>query len=183
MLFEYFGPSHLHVWSSHGKALIATIEQGEWLTLKRSILSSLRAASEHNISLVDVELTVKSALGGAAPALTSLMLTELQPHLRFADGAGDDRRLLSVGRGLTAEIRAIIQEARNPIHYSEVVAQCEASLGRTVNQQQVINTRCFQDTIHFGRGTYGLRQHFPIAEPERVHILNIAETIVLINSI
>jgi hypothetical protein len=87
---------------------------------------------------------------------------------------------LSVGGGLTAEIRATIEDACKPLHYSEVVAQCEASLGRPVNQQQVINTlAAFEDTIHFGRGTYGLRRHFPIAEPERICILNLADKIVL----
>ena len=147
-LFEYFGPAQLHVWRSDGKALITTIERSEWFILKRSILATLRSLTDHDFSQGDVELTVKSALGGTASALTSLMLAELRPYLRFADGEGDNCRLLSVGMGLTAEIRAIIQNSREPLHYSEVAAQCEASLGRAVNQQQVNNTlAAFEDTF------------------------------------
>lgn len=179
-LFEYFGPSHLHVWSSHGRPLIATIDQVRWRLLKRNVLETLQQAVDHDFSFNDVDLTVKAALGAEAPSLASLMLAELRPYLRFADGNGDDRRLLSVGRGLTAEIRAILQDAREPIHHLEVVAQCEASLGRTVNKQQVINTLAgFEDTIHFGRGTYGLRRHFPIAEPECARISNLVNEVVL----
>lgn len=179
-LCEYFGPPDIFIWSSEGRPLVTKIEQAQWLATKQTILASLRSMTGRETVPEDVELTVRSVLGGVAPGMTSLMLKELGPYLRFSDGEGENCRLLSVGRGLTAEIRAIIQDARTPLHYSEVVAECEASLGRTVNQQQVINTlAAFDDTLHFGPGTYGLTKHFPLSASDTSHILALANEIIL----
>jgi hypothetical protein len=113
------------------------------------------------------EPLIARASEGLGPGLTQHVRDELRGRMRF----DAQETVLALGDTRSAEILALLRAAPEPMH----VAYIQARLG---------GVRVGQfpgEVIHFGRGTVGLRQHFPDFELWQnilvAHALKLVETL------
>ena len=181
-LLSYFAASELYVWEHQGRALLTKIEESTWVSLKKQVVAAIQNQIPQSLTLTDIEMIVESAVATSSPELASLLMSEIRPVLHFGTAGGRHEVLTAVGRGVTAEVKAILESSPSPLHFSEVAKACEVSLARPINQAHVNNTLSSIGSLYFGRGTYGLWRHFPLTAEQRTEVLAVAEEVVSLES-
>jgi len=175
-LLYYFSPAHLQVCEIQGRAIVSTLDSKGWLVHKRNAIALLKSYQDQGLSKSDVETIIRSSITGIAPELGELLVYEVTPYLHYR-GEGDEERLVSVGIGLTATIRAILEDSNVPVHYSEVAATVQEFLEKPVSIAHVNSTLDRIGALYYGRGRYGLLKHFHIKQERRDEIMLLAEMV------
>ena len=139
-------------------------------------LRCLRTYQEQSLTKSEAETIIRSSIAGVAPELGGLLVSEVMPYLHYR-GEGDEEKLVSVGLGLTATIRAILEDSDAPIHFGDVAASAQELLGKPVSSAHVNSTLDRIGALYFGRGTYGLWKHCPLSPKRRDEILSVAEVV------
>lgn len=181
-LLSYFAGSELYVWEHEGRALLTTIEESTWASLKRQVLATIQDQIAQPLTLSDIALIAESAVATSSPELATLLMDDIRSTLHFGMVGGKHEVLTAIGRGVTAEVRAILESSPRPMHFTEVARACEVALARPINQAHVNNTLSSIGALYFGRGTYGLWRHFPLTEDQRKEVLIVAEEVVSLES-
>ena len=175
-LLYYFSPSHLQVCEVQGRAIVSTLDSKSWLAHKRSAIALLKTYQEQSLTKSEAETIIRSSIAGVAPELGGLLVSEVMPYLHYR-GEGDEEKLVSVGLGLTATIRAILEDSDAPIHFGDVAASAQELLGKPVSSAHVNSTLDRIGALYFGRGTYGLWKRCPLSPKRRDEILSVAEVV------
>jgi hypothetical protein len=175
-LLAVFNADDCHVLVANGHPVVSLISQDVWDTTKTAILEALRQRGEEKLEIDSVKLLVEAMIPKATE-LTTPMFDELRDQLTFVSRNGRDV-LVSVGKKTITAIAAVLEEADEPLHYSEVWRLCEARLGRPVQRQYVHNTLMSMDALYFDRGTYGTWKHYPIAKSQQDLIVEAIDEIV-----
>jgi hypothetical protein len=175
-LLYYFSPSHLQVCEIQGRPLVSTLDRGTWLVHKRNAIALLQSFQNQVLTKSEAETIIRSSIAGVATELCELLVSEVTPYLHYR-GEGEEECVVSVGLGLTATIRAILEDSDVPIHFSDVTASAQELLGRPVSNTHVTSTLDRIGALYFGRGTYGLWKHFPLSKKRRDEILSVAEVV------
>jgi hypothetical protein len=115
-----------------------------------------------------------------ATELATCMFNELRDHLNFVS-RNDREVLVSVGKTVITAVNTVLEEADEPLHYSEVWKLCEARIGRQLPKQYVHNTLMSIDALYYDRGTYGTWKHFPLGRPQQDLIVEAIDEIVRAN--
>jgi hypothetical protein len=177
-LLSYFAGSEFYVWEHQGRALLTKIEESTWASLKRQVLAIIQDQIAQTLTLSDIEMIVESSVATSCPELADLLMGEIRPTLHFGTAGGKHEVLTAIGRGVTAEVTAILESSPRPLHFTEVARACEVSLARPINQAHVNNTLASIGALYFGRGTYGLWRHFPLTEDQQREVRIAAEGVV-----
>lgn len=175
-LLTYFSPGHLQVCEIQGRAIVSTLDGKAWLTRKRDAISLLKGRLGQEITREDAEAIVRASISSTAPELGDLLVNEVTPYLHFR-GDVDSERLVSVGLGLTATIRAILEDSTVPLHYCEVAASAQSFLEKSLSIAHVNSTLDRIGALYYGRGRYGLLKHFPLSQSRRDEVLLFAELV------
>jgi hypothetical protein len=120
------------------------------------------------------------AMGAGAPELGEVLSTVLQEQLHFTSPTDASEPLLSgVGWGVRHTVIALLNEAEQPLHYSELTRRCSARLEREVEERRVHSVLITDNAQYYGRGTYGTRKHFPFGQDLKDEVRTEVENIIL----
>ena len=175
-LLDAFEGEDCHVISANHRSIISLISQEAWDSARSAIIDALKQRQADKLDRSTVQVLIEAVLTNA-PELTAEMLEELKDQLNFVNQQGSEL-LVSVGKKVITAIRSILDEAIEPLHYSEVWRLCELRLERPIQKQYVHNTLMSIDALYFERGTYGTWQHYPLEESQQALIVDAIDEIV-----
>ena len=138
-----------------------------WLSrIKASLVDSARSELLRAAEAIPLpgpfarfEPLIAKAAEGLGPGIAQHLRNELRGRMRFDVRAGESPQdnVLALGDTRNAEILALLRAAPEPLRVGDIQARPGgARVGRFP-----------EEVIHFGRGTVGLRQHFPDFEKWR----------------
>ena len=165
-----------HVLKIKGQQVITKTHYEQWKRLKYETLAYFKSQTKAKLSRKEVKQKIRSqaACFGATDLADSLQ-EFLTDQLRFASPRGKGAKILcSVGRGLSSLLEALLIEATEPLHYTELAKKCSVRLGRTV--EGYVHNSLKGIAYLYGRGVYGTLEHFPIGHNEREKILAAIES-------
>jgi hypothetical protein len=163
------------------RIIVSAIGEDEFDNLKRNALESLRRSGPMVLKESEVAAILRDlAMGAGAPELGEVLSTVLQDQLHFTSPTDASEPLLSgVGWGVRHTVIALLNEAEQPLHYSELTRRCSARLGREVEERRVHSVLITDNAQYYGRGTYGTRKHFPFGQDLKDEVRTEVENIIL----
>jgi hypothetical protein len=167
-----------HVLKIKGQQVITQIHYEEWKRIKYETLAHFKSQVKAKLSRKEVKQQIRNqAARFGATDLADSLQEFLTDQLRFASPKGKGPKVLcSVGRGLSSLLEALLIEATEPLHYTELAKKCSVQLGRPV--EGYVHNSLKGLAYLYGRGVYGTLEHFPIANNERKNILVATENII-----
>lgn len=176
-----FSEDRFFVLGVGGRLVVATIDEEVLESLKRDALNRLRAAEPLSRSQSDVEAMLgEMMIIAGAPELSRTLFDEIadQLHFTFSRGEGEPR-LSGIGWGVNHTVIALLNEAEQPLHFSEFTRRCSARLNREVEERRVHSVLITHRAKYFWRGTYGTIVHFPFPPDVQDEIRTELENVVL----
>ncbi len=163
------------------RMIVSAIGEDEFDNLKRKALESLRKSDPMVLKESEVAAILRNlAVEAGAPELGDVLSTALQDQLHFTSPTKTSEPLLSgVGWGVRHTVIALLNEAEQPLHYSELTRRCSARLGREVEERRVHSVLITDNAQYYGRGTYGTSKHFPFGQDLRDEVRTEVENTVL----
>jgi len=180
-LFDAFDGDDCHVIAVNRSAIVSYTSQDDWDTARSAIIETLKQRQGDRLERPTVRVLVEAMLP-RSPELTSEMMDDIKDQLNFVEQQGSEV-LVSVGKKVITAVTSILDEAIEPLHYSEVWRLCESRLGRSVQRTYVHNTLMSIDALYFDRGTYGTWKHFPLDATQQALIVDAIDEIVNENEI
>jgi hypothetical protein len=167
----------LYVLPAGERSVVCRISPDAWSQLCTAALDQTELLAKARASRAEVEQHLRDqAAEAGAPELAPLLVAEIQDSLQYIRTPRGER-LYRVGKTLTDVLSAILAESEHPLHTREVAVRYQERTGRAVPPAQ-INTHLQRAALRYGRGTYGLAQHFPLSEADTHDILTEVEEIV-----
>lgn len=176
---EKLTAGNYHTFTLQGQKIVSRIDFEGWNRVISELLNYLKLHLSDQITQKEVGRIVRRlAVENGIPELATALHEAIEPKLHFSSRQGKGAKVLcSVGRGISHVLTAILVEASEPLHYTELARRCSARLGRRV-EAYVHNTLKGLAYL-YGRGLYGTAAHFPISDRNKKEILSATETIVL----
>lgn len=178
-VLERFCSGTIHVIQSNGLSYISMITQDEWDSAVKKAVSVLESGA---VLSKWTEAESKQAVG----VLLSDNCSELREELFYAASqnaiftsidSSDEPVLTNIGKmGAEDYVESVLAESDRPLHYSEI-AEKVAAKGRAIEIRRAHNVAA-NIGILYGRGTYGLIQHYPLDDEETIEIVAEAEDII-----
>lgn len=167
-----------HAFTLQGQKIVSRIDFEGWNRVISELLNYLKSHLSDQITQKEVSRIIRRlAVENGIPELATALHESIENKLHFSSRQGKGPKVLcSVGRGISHVLTAILVEASEPLHYTELARRCSARLGRRV-EAYVHNTLKGLAYL-YGRGLYGTAAHFPIAAREKKEILLASEAIV-----
>ena len=175
-LLYYFSPDRLQVCEIQGRAVVSTLDSKTWTAYSRNAITLLKSYLVQGLTREEAETIARASIADVAPELGDLLVSEITHYLHYR-GENGSERLVSVGLGLTATIRAILEDSSVPLHYSEVAVGAQEILGKSVSNTHVNSTLDRIGALYYGRGRYGLEKHFPLTQDRKDEIMLLAEMV------
>lgn len=163
------------------RMVVSAIGEDEFDNLKRKALESLRKSGPMVLKESEAAAILRNlAVEAGAPELGDVLSTVLQEQLNFTSPTETGEPLLSgVGWGVRHTVIALLNEAEQPLHYSELTRRCSARLRREVEERRVHSVLITDNAQYYGRGTYGTFKHFPFEQELRDEVRTEVENIIL----
>ena len=140
-----------------GAEYLSFLSQTEWdgfVAEARRLLSS--GAGEH-WSRSRCEYVVRSVIEHRGSEFRTLLWDVASRGCHFG-GDPDDPELIGYGRGAEQVVEAILHDAEQPLHYSEIAQLASARAGREIDERRAHSAAAEVGHL-FGPGTYGLMKH------------------------
>jgi hypothetical protein len=157
-----------HVFTINDEFVITQIHRDQWSDLKAETIEALKEKETERLSQAKVKQFVRNlASDQNAGELSQLLYESIEDKLHYASPQGKGAKVLcSVGRGLSNILTALLVEATEPLHYTELAKRCSDVLGRHV-EGYVHNS--LKDLAYlYGRGIYGTLDHFPAINKKEI---------------
>jgi hypothetical protein len=167
------------VWSWEGRLLVAQFTEDRWREIVNETTLQLKSYAGQGVTRQGCAALISAFAASEDRSWTQLLEKEVSPRLIFKPQNGREV-LAAVGESFTSEVRAVLQAASRPLHLEEF----RKRLGNIHPNEKSDNV--LRSTIRncggemFGRSTYGLRQHLPLARDEEDEIA--AEAIAIVGS-
>lgn len=128
------------------------------------------------------ESETRLAIEGFADAhgagyLGELLYLSVRDRLQFATQSGETT-LSSIGGGLIHHVKAVLDAAERPLHYTEIATRCAERTGRPTRAAAVHNFLPSAGAKYYGRGQWAQARHFELSEDRRRDLVREAEAIV-----
>ncbi len=177
--------SEWYTFEVDNRLIVSRIGEDEFDNLKRKALESLRKSEPMVLKESEVGAILRDlAMEAGAPELGDVLSTILQEQLHFTSPIDASEPSLSgVGWGVRHTVIALLNEAEQPLHYSELTRRCSTRLGREVEERRVHSVLITENAQCYGRGTYGTNSHFPFGQDLRNEVRTELENIMLAHSV
>ena len=176
---EKFCSGDLHVIQSGGISFISSIAQEEWESLVKMAVDVL----ENGAALKEwTESEAKHAVGAILPdackEFTEELYHAISKNVLFSVLDGSDEPVLTSIKKWGAEVyvESILSESDRPLHYTEIAERISAK-GRAIDTRRA-HSAAATTALLYGRGIYGLMQHFPLDDDETTEIVAEVEDII-----
>lgn len=109
--------------------------------------------------------------------LGELLYLSVRDRLQFATQSGATT-LSSIGGGLIHHVKAVLDAAERPLHYTEIATRCAERVGKTTIAAAVHNFLPNAGAKYFGHGQWAQSRHFVLSEKRRQDLVREAEAVV-----
>jgi len=178
-VLEKFCSSTLHVIKINGISYISMITQDEWDSLVKNAVNVLEGgATRCRWTEAEAKQTVSEILSLDCREFADDLFYTASKNAVFTIIDNTDVPVLtSIGRiGAEAYVESVLAESDRPLHYSEIAEKLSAK-GRSIEIRRAHNAAA-EIGLLYGRGIYGLMQHYPLDEEETIEIVAEAEDII-----
>lgn len=158
------------------QVFVSRLSQAEWLASLAKAREMISAFAGQGISSDHVRIALEGLLPPEAGELREMLWEHATKHAHFASSS-EGMQLVSVGQGMEHVVLAILNESECPLHYSEIARRCTERLGRDVEMRRVHSALCNVGTL-YGRGVYGVEQHYPLSDTQVEQIISEAEALI-----
>lgn len=173
---EIFTDNEVRVINVAGLHVVTRLSQQSWDRLPGQVLGYIKSLGP-SLTESETRLAVEGfADGHEAKGLGELLYGVIRPRLQFSR-QGDETTLSSIGGGLVHHVRAVLDSAESPLHYTEIAARCSARVNRHINPAAVGNFLAMAGAKYYGRGTWGQSRHFALSPEARKILVDEAEGI------
>lgn len=175
---ENFASNTFYVIRVDSVLCISRLSQQLWDHLVVESTNLLKASVSLGWTTIEARQNVEALLSGAGEELREELFFLASKNAIFMKPSGsDDSILVAHGRGAESYVKAILLESERPLHYSEISELVGKKTGRKIDYRRAHNA-AIALAYQFGRGTYGLSQHFPLTEDETEEVVSEAEAII-----
>jgi hypothetical protein len=178
---EAFAPDRIRCLAVNGAFLLSRLTEAEFEDLRVAALRVARDTVARRGSAIDYVVAIESlCMSRGAKELASLMMEFCRPYVQMARPPGSAESLLvAFGRGVDHVVKAIVEEAEEPLHYSEIHRRAVERVGPDVEVRRVHAALDKEGGFYlFGRGTYGLWRHVGLSDAIAARVIDAAEEIV-----
>lgn len=157
---------------------IGFLDQDAWQAALSEANKILKYASdkgwneEHIVALLDPALPQK------AKEFRSLLWDDVSRQCHFSVNRYDTRILVSYGRSMENAVEAILFDADEPLHYSDISQRLEQHLSKSVDIRRVHNAAASVGIL-LGRGVFGLEKHLNLPSDLLAKISDEASSVIL----
>jgi hypothetical protein len=159
-----------------GVEYLSHVDQDRWNATVVSARNLLKHAVGEKWTRAHARLMVEGLLPPEASELKSLLWEEVVRNCHFG-GDSDDAVLLRYGSGADQVIEAVLFEAEEPLHFSEIARRASKRARREIDERRAHNA-AHEVGYQFDRGTYGLLKHVPLSATQLSEIAEEAAEIV-----
>lgn len=179
-VLETFAPDVAQTLEINGSLVLARVSEGEFAELRAAVLEVARDCVRRRSSQTEYVVAVESlCLSRNAREFAQLLIAASGPYVHAARPPGSAEPILvAFGRGVDHIVRAVMEEAESPLHYSEVHRRVVQRAEPDIELRRVhaaLDADCY---YLFARGTYGLWRHLEITESRSATIVQAAEEVV-----
>ena len=178
-VLEKFCSSTLHVIQINGISYISMITQDEWDSLVKNAVNVLEGgATLCKWTEAKAKQTVSEILSLNCREFADDLFYTASKNAVFTTIDNTDVPVLtSIGKmGAEAYVESVLAESDRPLHYTEIAEKVSVK-GRAIEIRRAHNAAA-EIGLLYGRGIYGLMQHYPLDEEETIEIVAEAEDII-----
>ena len=143
-----------------GIEYVSNLTEMQWQEAQRVAVNLLQAAAEEKKTKADCRNQINLLLPDNSSEYRELLWNSCARFCHFA-AKDDDEILVSFGRGVDQLVEAIMHEAMQPLHYSEIYRIAQTRSERTIDERRVHNAAA-QVGYLFGSGQYGTLKHLSV---------------------
>lgn len=143
-----------------GVEYLTFLKEHDWATARDSARHLLIGAVEHGWPRTECEYQVGLLLPEEAAEFRELLWDHCYRWCHFAGEDGAEI-LVSFGRGADQLVEAVLHDADQPLHYSEIARIVEERSEKAIDERRVHNAASEVGYL-FGPGTYGLLRHMSV---------------------
>ncbi len=158
-------PDRFDAFQVRGAWVASRLQQQEWSAACQSARALLESRVKDRIDESAARLRCDQLLAGKGEELRDELWTEATANALWSSRAGQPRRLVSLRRGAEDVVRAVLESADEPLHFTEIHRRA-AELILPAQDVRSIQNAAISVGILFNRGTYGIADHCPLAEEE-----------------
>jgi len=177
-VIQMFSENAIQVINAERRNVITRISQKAWDLLVRDIKASLKQKAKLKIwTRSDVNQYIESRLSEhSAKELSPLIQESVGEYLQYEDDQ-PDAVLVAYGKSAESVITAVLSQADEPLHFTEIANKASSLLGKPVDVRRAHSALARKGVWLFDRGTYGLIEHCPLPESKRLSIRNMVESL------
>ena len=143
-----------------GVEYLTFLKEHDWATAIESARQMLVGAAEDCWPRTECEYQVGLLLPEASTEFRGLLWDHCSRRCHFAGEEGEEV-LISYGNGADQVVEAVLHDAEQPLHYSEIAQIAEERLGKAIDERRVHNAAAEVGYL-FGPGTYGTLRHMAV---------------------
>ncbi len=179
-IIELFSENEIKVIKINGAHILTRIKQKAWDSLVSKSRKSLKdKARDGSWTRSDILLSFRSVLFDLGAAeLSPLLWDEFSPEMQFQSD-NDTAKFIAFGKTAETAVFAVLQQAEEPLHFTEIATRATSILGKTVEVRRAHGAAVSQGGKLFGRGMYGLKSLNPILNNMCKYIRVIVEKILM----
>ena len=159
-LLENMCPSGVGLVEVDGVEYVSFLSQGEWAAALDEARQLLTAGADEHWPRTRCEYILRSLLSEKGTEFCGLLWEVAARSCHFA-GEDDNKMLVGHGRGAEQFVEAILHEAADPLHYSEIARLASTRAGREIDERRA-HSAAAEIGFLFGPGTYGLLKHVQV---------------------
>jgi hypothetical protein len=178
-VLEKFCSGKLHVIQNNGLSYISMMTQDEWDSAVKKAVSVLESGAHlSRWTEAEAKQAVGMILSDNCKELQEELFYSASQNAIFTNLDGTDKPVLtSIGKwGAEAYVESVLAESDRPLHFTEIAERVLAK-GRTIEIRRAHSAAAKLGFL-YGRGTFGLMQHYPLDEEETIEIVAEAEDII-----
>ncbi len=177
-LLRMFTGGSVRVLDLEGSPFVTTLPKGEWsrtIDRAQAILESGEVIGWTESACRDA---VAHLLPVGARELASLLWDVSSGTAHFGPDATGQPVLGAVGRGAEPIVAAVLAEAAEPLHYTEIARRASERAGRPIDERRAHNVLA-EIGLLMGRGTFGTERHLPLSATDLRDLADTAAEVIL----
>ena len=163
----------------HGRPIVCGLDTAGWEALRARVLAYFKIRRGTGMNRPEADRVIDGFLRTeGCPELAGELWKELAEYLQFGVAPGSDvEQLIEVGRRFPNQLRAILEQSDEPLHYTELHRRYERDSGNTAAVGYVHASIARSGALYYGRGRYGSWRHCPVPLSRREDIVTEIEQI------
>ena len=173
---QLFSENAVWVIKASGRNVVTRISQNEWDALIRELRSSLKQKAVEKLwRRSDIRQYLETSLSEySSKELVPLLNEIFDEYLQYED-EGPQALLIAYGRSAESAVTAVLAQAEEPLHFTEIAKRASEILGKQVDERRAHNALKRENVWLFDRGIYGLIDHCPLPLSKRQSICRVVE--------